>query len=221
MSSMKLFIIGIAGQTGSRVARHLFQAGDSVSGLCRRREQTAAVQQMGARAVVGDLVTLSEAGLTAAVSGADALVYTAGAGEQDDDSLIDAIDGAGVRKAIVAARAAGISKFLLVSVFPEARRGEDAPPSFEHYIKVKKRAEVDLVHSALDWLILRPSSLTNEAGTDRVNLSPAEIHTTVSRDDVAAIIVALLHAPGLSRRVLEVTAGSSRIVDAVRQLLQQ
>ena len=218
---MKPFIIGITGQTGSRVARHLVQAGDSVSGLCRRREQTNAVQEMGARAVIGDLVTLSEAALTAAVSGADALVYTAGAGEQDDDSLIDAIDGAGVRKAIGAARAAGISKFLLVSVFPEAWRGADAPPSFEHYVRVKKRAEVELVHSALDWLILRPSSLTNEAGNDRIDLSPAEIHTKVSRDDVAATIAALLHAPGLSRRILEMTAGSSRIVHAVDQLLQQ
>jgi hypothetical protein len=60
------------------------------------------------------------------------------------------------------------------------------PKSFEHYMIVKKGADVELVHSKLDWVILRPSALTDDPGTGNVSLSPAEIHTEISRDDVAA-----------------------------------
>ena len=57
---------------------------------------------------------------------------------------IDAIDGDGVVKSIVAARGAGVKRFILVSVFPEAGRQEGWGESFEHYIAVKKRADVEL-----------------------------------------------------------------------------
>jgi uncharacterized protein YbjT (DUF2867 family) len=216
---MKVFIIGIAGGTGSRVAAVLAARGDPVSGLCRRPKQIAALRALGARAVLGDVATISEQELASAASGADVVVFTAGAGEQDDDSMIDAVDGDGVRKAIAAARLAGISRLLLVSVFPEAWRGTDMPKSFEHYMVVKKRADVELVHSGLDWVILRPSSLTDDPGTGRVSLSMAELHTKVSRDDVAATIAALLHSPGVHRRILEVTAGTTPIASAVAALL--
>jgi len=172
---MKAFIIGIAGGTGSRVAALLAARGDQVSGLCRRPEQIAALRAVGAGAVLGDVAILSEQELGSAASGADVLVFTAGAGEQDSDSMIDAVDGDGVSKAIAAARSAGISRLLLVSVFPEAWRGTDMPKSFEHYMAVKKRADVELVHSGLDWVILRPSSLTGDPGTGRVSLTMAEL----------------------------------------------
>jgi uncharacterized protein YbjT (DUF2867 family) len=133
--------------------------------------------------------------------------------------MIDAVDGDGVSKAIAAARLAGISRMLLVSVFPEAWRERDMPKSFEHYMMVKKRADIELVHSGLDWVILRPSSLTDEPGSGRVSLSMAEPHTEISRDDVAATIASLLHSPGVRRRILEVTAGETPIASAVNALL--
>ena len=61
--------------------------------------------------------------------------------------MIDAVDGDGVSKAIAAARLAGISRLLLVSVFPEAWRERHKPESFEHYMAAKKRADVALVRS--------------------------------------------------------------------------
>ncbi len=216
---MKVFIIGIAGGTGSRVAALLATRGDQVSGLCRRPEQIAALRAVGANAVLGDVATISEQELASTASGADVLVFTAGAGERDDDSMIDAVDGDGVSKAIAAACLAGITRLLLVSVFPEAWRERDMPKSFEHYMTVKKRADIELVHSGLDWVILRPSSLTDDPGTGRVSLSMAELHTEITRDDVAATIATLLHSPRVSRRILEVTAGETPIASAVTALL--
>jgi nucleoside-diphosphate-sugar epimerase len=99
--SINIFIIGIAGGTGSRVATLLAKQGDTVSGLYRRPEQIAALHEVGASGVLGDVATISEQELASAAS-ADVLVFTAGAGDQDNDSMIDAVDGDGVRKAIAA-----------------------------------------------------------------------------------------------------------------------
>src|ERR1700761_104334 len=107
---MKVFIIGIAGGTGFRVARLLSEQGDEVFGLCRRPEQISMLYAIGATGVLGDLAIISEQELASASSGADVLVFSAGAGEQDNDSMTDAVDGDGVRKAIAAARLANIPR---------------------------------------------------------------------------------------------------------------
>ncbi|AXC15806.1 oxidoreductase ylbE [Acidisarcina polymorpha] len=215
---MKVFIIGISGATGSRVARLLADEGNTVSGLYRHPEQLAGIQALGASGTLGDVATTSEEELASAITGADVLVFSAGAGEQDDDSMIDAVDRDGVLKTIAALRIAGISRLLLVSVFPEAWRERHMPKSFEHYMAAKKQADVYLVHSELDWVILRPSALTDDPGTGRVSLSEAEIHIDISRDDVAATIATLLHRPEVRRRILEVTAGGTPIASAVATL---
>ncbi len=93
------------------------------------------------------------------------------------------------------------------------------PASFEHYMAAKKQADVALVHSDLDWLILRPSALEDNPGTGSVSLSAAEIHVDISRDDLAATMAALVHSPTVRRRILEVTAGGTPIASAVASLM--
>ncbi|WP_414633363.1 NAD(P)-binding oxidoreductase [Acidisarcina polymorpha] len=159
--------------------------------------------------------------LASAASGADVVVFAAGSGAEDPDSMIDAVDGDGVSKAIEAARLANISRLLLVSVFPEAWRERQMPKSFEHYIEVKKRADVCLARSPLDWIILRPSVLTDGPGQGLTSLGPAENHTQIPRDDVAETIAVLLHMPGVRRRLLEVTAGGTAISEAVAAVVSR
>ncbi len=216
---MNVFIVGIAGRTGSRVAELLAQRGDTVHGLYRLPEQANGLQAIGATGTLGDVATISEQRLASAASGADVIVFAAGAGPHDSDAMVDAVDGDGILKAIAAARILGISRVFLVSVFPEAGRDGHFGDGFEHYMSAKKRADVALVHSGLDWLILRPSTLTDDPGTGRVSLTPAEMHVNISRDDLAATIAALLHSPDLRRRIFEVTAGATMIPEALTALL--
>lgn len=87
---------------------------------------------------------------------------------------------------------------------------------FEHYIAVKKRAAVELSRSGLDWVILRPSVLKEDPGLGTVNLGAAQLHTEISRDDVAATLAELTHPPPyVGRKVLEVTEGPTPIGQAV------
>lgn len=121
-------------------------------------------------------------------------------------------------KVAAAAKRAGVQRFVLVSVFPEAWRDRNAGEAFEHYIRQKKQAEVALMQSDLDWVILRPAALTDEPGTGRVSMGPAQIHGEIPRDDVAMAIAHLLHEPAVSRAIVEVTAGETDTAKATDAL---
>ncbi len=216
---MKVFIVGISGGTGNRIASLLIRQGHSVSGLCRNPKQIAWLAEIGVRTFAGDIAVISEQDLARTIGEAEAVVFTAGAGDQDDESMIDAVDYGGVKKTVAAMREAGCSRLLLISVFPEAGREKCLGDSFEHYISAKKKADVEVVNSGLDWIILRPSSLTDDPATGGVSIGLANFHTQITRDDLASTAVALLDSPEIRRKILEVTEGEQPIASAVSALL--
>lgn len=214
---MKVFVIGATGGVGNLLVGELVQRGDDVGALHRRPEQATDLRDMGATPFNADLVAMTEDELAAMIAGADVLVFSAGAGGGGAEMTTN-IDGHGVSKSIAAAQAAGVRRFILVSVFPEAWRERPRSEGFEHYLAVKKQADVELAATELDWVILRPAELTDDAGSGAVSLSRALIHTTVSRKNVAATLAELVHHPEVSRLVLELTDGPSRIPEAVQAL---
>ena len=215
---MKVFIIGIAGGVGRLLAEQLLAAGEEPTGLVRRPEQVEALGAKGIRATLGDLVAMSVDDLAAAMKGSEAIIFSAGAGGMDSDAATTRIDGDGPGKLAEAARLAGIRRFILVSVFPEAWRERRMDASFEHYMVEKKKAETQLVLTDLDWLILRPSALTDTPGAGKVDLGLAKVHTEITRSDVAATIATLLRSPRINRLIMEVTEGDVAIGDAVEAL---
>lgn len=212
---MKVFIIGIAGGVGRRVAEQLAEAGEEPVGLVRRAGQAEALASRGIRTVPGDLVAMSVEELATALRGSDAVVFSAGAGGRESDEATTRVDGDGPGKLAAAAERAGVRRFVLVSAFPEAWRERRMDASFEHYMVEKKKAETQLVLTGLDWLIVRPSALTDTPGTGRIDLGLAKVHTQIARDDVAATLVELLRAPGLNRLILELTGGDTAIREAI------
>jgi len=211
---MRTFIIGITGGVGRQAARELRARGDDVSGLIRRPEQNAELAEFGAEGRVGDLTDLTPEALAELMGPVDCVLFSAGSGGGDRQATT-AIDGDGVVTAIEAAKIVGARRFVLVSVFPEAWRDRDEGEGFEHYIRVKKDADVALTRSDVDWVILRPAALLDEPGRGSILLGPAEIHDEVSRADVAATLAEIIHQPGISRQILELTAGDVPIADAV------
>jgi uncharacterized protein YbjT (DUF2867 family) len=214
---MDVFIIGITGGVGSLLAQDLLARGDTVSGLVRTGEQQESLRQKGIGAQVGDLSTLSAAELADRIGSADGLVFTAGSGG-GDRAATTAIDRDGVALTIAALDLLPARpRFVLVSVFPEAWRDRGLGADFDHYIAVKKDAEVALTRSDLDWVVVRPAALQDEPGAGSVALGPAQVHDVISRSDVAATLAEVLHEERVTRQVLEVTAGSTPISEAVQQ----
>lgn len=214
---MKVFIIGAAGGVGRRLAVRLNDRGDSVTGMHRAPAQAATVRETGATPLAGDLINDTVEELAEKIRGHDAIVFAAGAHGTGRD-LTTAIDGLGLEKAADAAIRAGVSRFVLVSVFPDALRGQGASEGFEHYAKVKKTADVYLTRTELDWIIVRPGTLRDEPGTGRITAGPAIEYGNVPRDDVAEFIDVALHEPALGRVIVELTTGEIPVADAVDRL---
>lgn len=209
-----VFIFGTTGGVGSRVARQLIARGDKVTGLHRRPEQARTLRSLGIEPVAGDLASIDADDLASLMEGADAAVFAAGAPDAGTRGA-DAVDGRGVIAACAAASTAGVNRFLHVSAFPDAWRGRGMPPDFEYYMTVKRQADVHIAESALDWVIVRPGTLTDKPGTGRVRLGPAIPYGEVSRDDVASVFAELIHAPRVRRVILELTGGDAPIREAV------
>jgi uncharacterized protein YbjT (DUF2867 family) len=213
----KVFVIGAAGKVGRRLSCLLSERGHQVAALHRRPEQADELKALGATPVVGSLLELDAARLAELVSGNEIVVFTAGAGGAGIE-LTNAVDGRGLELATEAASIAGIRRFILVSVFPDALRDKEPSAGFENYIAVKKRADVHLVQSGLDWVIVRPGTLLDEPGTGKVRADVAICYGDVPRDDVAATIVELIDQPAVNRIIIELTTGDVPVAEAVRRL---
>ncbi|MFX3640498.1 MAG: NAD(P)H-binding protein [Candidatus Pristimantibacillus sp.] len=211
---MNVFIIGITGNIGGLLAQRLVSKGDTVHGLVRRYEQQAELAARGINTVVGDLANMSVDTLTAKFGNADAIVFSAGSNGGKMETT-KSIDGDGVTKAIEAAQRAQINRFALVSVFPESWRERNLSDEVEYYFIVKKKADIVLSRSDLDWLILRPSLLVDGPGTGIVSLGPAEFHDQIAYADVAETLAELLHEPRISQQILELNTGFTPICDAI------
>jgi uncharacterized protein YbjT (DUF2867 family) len=215
---MRVFVIGATGGVGGRVARRLLANGHVVSAITRRTEQYERLLQLGIAVTIADIAVVPVDTLADAMRGCDLVLFSAGAGGRDSREATTAVDGDGPGKAAAAADIAGVSRFYLVSVFPEAWRERRMDDEFEHYMREKKKAEAQLVATDLDWVILRPSALTDEPGTGTIDLGYSKIHREIRRDDVSDTLIALMANPRVKRSILEVTAGSTPIAKAVATL---
>jgi uncharacterized protein YbjT (DUF2867 family) len=210
-------IAGGHGKIGLRLAALLAGRGDVVTGVVRNPDHRGDLEEAGASTAVVDLESATVDELAAHLAGADAVVFSAGAGPGSGVARKDTVDRAAAVLLADAARQAGVRRYLLVS-----STGVDDPPApgtdevWAAYLRAKKAAEHAIRDSDLDWTILRPGALTDDPGTGRVLLAPPPVgRAEVTRDDTAAVLVALLDAPGSAGRVLELRSGADDLLDAV------
>jgi uncharacterized protein YbjT (DUF2867 family) len=214
---VRTVIAGGHGQIALRLERLLAARGDAAVGLIRNPEHAADLSAAGAEPVVADLEHVSVASLAAQLAGADAVVFAAGAGPGSGDGRKQTVDlGASVLLAD-AAEAAGVRRFIQVSSMG-ADREDLGSDTFSIYLRAKAAAEADLRGRDLDWTVLRPGALTDEPGTGRVRLAPKTGRAPIPRDDVAAVLLALLDAPTTLGMTLELISGDQLVGDAVAGL---
>lgn len=216
-----VFIVGGAGKVARRLAQQLAKRGHRPRSLYRHLDQTEALKALGTEPVPGSLLELDTDALAQRMAGSDVVVFSAGAGGKGGPEMTDAIDGRGFELTVAAARQAGIRRLLLVSVFPETLRGSSVSDTFENYIAVKKRAEVHLADTDLDWVIVRPGTLLDSPGCGHVQAGLAVPYGEISRDDVAATLLAIIEQPSVNRCIIELTQGDTPIAKAVQRLIRR
>ncbi len=217
---MRVVIAGGHGKVALALERLLAGRGDQAVGLIRNPAQAADVQQAGAEAVVCDLEAASADDVAIVLSGADAVVFAAGAGPGSGIPRKDSVNRAASVLMADAAQQAGVRRFVQVSSMgagspPQAGRDE----VWAAYITAKTAAEADLRSRDLDWTILRPGHLADDPAAGRVRLAAPPVPAgAVSRADVAAVIAALLHEPGTSHQTLELVGGDTPVAEAVHSI---
>lgn len=215
-----VFIVGATGGVGSRLGPMLVEAGHKVSGLHRKPEQAKNLADAGITPHLGDIMEMTANDLTNATKDNDVIVFSAGAAGSGLERT-NAIDGEGVIKTIQAAKANGIARVYLVSAFMDAARDQARKEGFEHYMRVKRKADNALCASGLDWVILRPGTLVSEDGNGLVNANLAIPDGTVARGNVGAILAALIDTPAIRREIIELTDGDVPVRDAVISLVRR
>jgi nucleoside-diphosphate-sugar epimerase len=224
---MRIVIAGGHGKIALRLERQAAARGDATTALIRDPDQADDVREAGADPAVADLEAIGSGELAGHLTGADAVVFAAGAGPGSTAERKETVDRDAALLLADAAAAAGVRRYLLVSAM-----GLDAVPTEDeddsiwgYYLRAKKAAEDALrARDDLDLTILRPGRLTDDPGTGLVRLGPAGAqppvgYGEVTRDDVAAVLLALLDAPDSAGTVLELIGGTVPPAQAVAALI--
>ena len=211
-----IVIAGGHGQIALRLAALLSARGDHVCGLIRNPDHEGDVRATGARPIVADMEALDD--LADLVEGVNAVVFAAGAGPGSGAERKRTVDLGAAVKLLDGARRTGVRRYLMISAMGAAdpATGSEA---MRPYLEAKARADAALAASDLEWTIVRPGGLTNEPGTGRVEVAPAlGRRGTVTRDDVAAVLVGCLDEPRTVRATFDLLQGETPIAQALAAL---
>jgi uncharacterized protein YbjT (DUF2867 family) len=221
---VRVAIIGAHGKVGQQLMRALYDGGHDFVGVARGEEAADDIFRLGGEGVTLDLEATDADTLAQALTGCDALVFTAGAGPDSGVGRKRTVDYGASLLSIEAARLAGIRRFIQISA-----AGVDDPATvaahpgeqWEAYVAAKRDADAALRGSGLDWTILRPTRLTNDEGTGLVELAEHvdRERGAIPRADVAAAVVAVLEEDRTIGGQWELTAGATPVAEAVARLV--
>jgi uncharacterized protein YbjT (DUF2867 family) len=210
----KVVVIGAHGKVALLTLPRLVAAGHQVTGVIRRAEQAEDVRRTGAQVVVADVEHLPTDEIAEVLAGHDVVVWSAGAGGGSPQRTY-AVDRDAAMRTIDAAEQADVSRFVMVSYFGAGPdHGVDPSSDFFAYAESKTEADAHLAASRLGWTILRPSRLTEEAGTGGIETGAGVTGGQVARTTVADVITAVVGAhDGTKGLVLEFNDGEQPIGD--------
>lgn len=216
---MRVVIAGGHGKIALILERLLAARGDEAVGLFRNPAQSADLEAAGATPVVLDLESASVDDVADAVRGADAVVFAAGAGPGSGAARKQTVDRDAATLLADAAEAAGVSRYVMVSALAADDRSLDKnyDEVFRAYMRAKSEADADVrARAGLRTTIVRPGGLTDDPGTGTVTVAEATGRGSIPREDVARILLAVLHEPETAGRTFEVISGSTPIDAALR-----
>ncbi len=203
-----------------RLAPRLAARGVDVVGLIRSPERAEAVRAAGARPVVCDLERTEAPQIADAIAGSDAVVYAAGAGPGSGAERKLTVDRDGAIKLLGAAASAGAPRYLMISAI-----GAEDPPDGDDvssvYLRAKAEADAALEGSDREWTILRPGALGDDPGTGLVRIDTTPHRGHVPRDDVAAVLDALLQRPDTARLILYLNSGRDTVSSALEEIVRR
>jgi nucleoside-diphosphate-sugar epimerase len=209
-------VVGGHGQVARHLHPLLLAAGRTPVALVRSDAQRAALEEAGAHARLLNIEQATGQAFAQAFAGCDAVVFTAGGGPDGNIERKRTVDLEGSLKSIEGARAAGITRFVQVSAIGvDDPLPEDTSPVWRAYVEAKRDADEAHRLSGLDWTILRPGRLTDDPGTGLVALGGDVTRAEVPREDVAAVIAAVLDEESTIGHQWNLVGGELPVAEAI------
>ena len=214
----RVVIAGGHGKIALILERLLSQRGVSVAGFIRNPAHAGDLESAGADALVVDLENASVGEVATHLRNADAVVFAAGAGPGSGSARKETVDRDAAILLADAAESAGVVRYLMISSMgADAEAPDDAgDPVFVAYLRAKGAADDNVrARNALTSTIVRPGLLTDDPGTGRVTIADDAGRGSIPREDVAAVLLAVLDTPGTGGQTFEVISGDTPINEAV------
>jgi uncharacterized protein YbjT (DUF2867 family) len=208
-----VLVAGATGGTGQEVVDQALAKGFSVRALVRDEAKARMLFGDRVQYVVGDV--REPRSLKRAVKGVDQVISALGANVQrDPENSPERVDYAGVKALAQAAKAAGVSQFILVSSMGVTHPDHQLNAMLDNILSWKLKGEDAVRATGINYTIVRPGELTNETGGRRgvriMQGDPIGGEGSVSRSDVAAILVSAIGREDLYGKTFEVAGDHAR-----------
>ncbi|KRE67776.1 NAD-dependent epimerase [Arthrobacter sp. Soil736] len=148
-----VLVVGATGHVGGKVVDELLTRGKSVRALVRPTSDASKLEAKGVEIARGDMLDLGS--LTAAMTGADAVITSAAGYTRRDKRALE-IDTEGNTNLAIAASRAGVRRFILVSILTS-----DQTPNVPHFWH-KKLTEDKLEALNVPFVALRPGAFLDQ-----------------------------------------------------------
>jgi uncharacterized protein YbjT (DUF2867 family) len=213
----RVVVAGGHGKIALILERLLSERGDSVAGFIRNPDHAADLQAAGAQALVVDLEQASVDEVASHLQGTDAVVFAAGAGPGSGAARKETVDRDAAILLADAAEAAKVSRYVMISgIGADANAPHTGDEVFTAYLRAKGAADDNVrARGALNTTIVRPGHLTDEPGTGRVQVADRTLRGSIPREDVAAVLLAVLDTPSTAGQTFEVVSGETPIAEAL------
>lgn len=213
----QIAVVGGHGQIARLLHPLLVEAGHTPIALVRNEDYREDLEALGAQLRVLDLEKDEASQYAEVFAGCGAVVFAAGGGGDGDVERKRTVDLEGSLKSIEGAKVAGIKRFVQVSAIGvDEELPDDVGKVWAAYVAAKRDADTALRASGLDWTVIRPGALTDEASTGKVSLDTKVERAEIPRADVAAVIAAALADDASVGHQWEVVGGDTPIDEAIR-----
>jgi nucleoside-diphosphate-sugar epimerase len=213
---MEIAIAGGHGQIGLLLGKNLVDHGHEVFGLIRNPAQEDDLHAVGVEPVICDLE--GDDDVAAAISGAEAVVFAAGAGPGSGAERKRTMDLGGALKLIDAAKAEGIDRYLMISAMGAADPPAEGGDVYGEYLRAKAAADRAVAASGLAYTIVRPGRLTDDPPTGKVQIGEHLDRGEIPRADVAAVLATVMEARNTIGLTFDVVSGVVPVAQAVAEL---
>ena len=216
---MDVAVIGGHGQIALHLLRLLAEREDRARGVIRNPDHAADLEAAGAEPVICDLEQDSSVALAAAIAGADAVVFAAGAGPGSGPARKQTVDLDGAVKLIDACCKAGVARYVMISAMGAGREPDTLPEAMRPYYAAKRAADEAVRESGLKFTVVRPGRLTDDPETGLIEVAPTLTHSgEITRADVAAAVLTCLDEPGTNGKTFDVLSGETPLAEAIHGL---